>query len=106
MIELYCELNHNGKGELCGECSGLFDYIDERLAKCPFGNDKPTCDSCTVHCYRSEEREQTRKIMRFSGPRMTYRHPIMAIVHLIDRRRGKHGDELIEMLKENKDSVL
>jgi hypothetical protein len=100
MIELYCELNHNSEGELCNECSGLMDYIDERLDKCPFENDKPTCDRCTVHCYRKDEREHIRRIMRFSGPRMTYRHPVMAIVHLFDRRRGKHGDELIALLNE------
>jgi hypothetical protein len=25
--------------------------------------------------------------MRFSGPRMTYRHPYLALRHLLDRRR-------------------
>ena len=102
MIEMYCKDHHNYNGTLCPECSELMEYIDERLEKCPFDNDKPTCDTCTVHCYRKEEREQVRKIMRYTGPRMIYRHPVRAIVHVIDKRRGKHGDELLEILKQKK----
>ena len=100
MVEMYCKDHHNHNGVLCDDCSDLMTYIDARLENCPFENDKPTCDRCTVHCYRHDEREQIRKIMRYAGPRMTYRHPVMAVVHLIDRRRGKHGDELIALLNE------
>ena len=32
-------------------------------------------------------REQMRVVMRWAGPRMMLRHPVMAIVHLIDERR-------------------
>ena len=32
-------------------------------------------------------REKIRMVMRYSGPRMIYKHPIAAIWHMIDRRR-------------------
>ena len=103
MIEMYCKAHHGSENGLCDECSGLMDYVDDRIVNCPFENDKPTCDTCTVHCYKTDKREKIREIMRFSGPRMTYRHPVMAVVHIIDRKRGKHGDELIEMLRKQED---
>ncbi len=62
-------------------------YAEKRLALCPFGADKPTCGKCTVHCYKPALRERVRRIMRFSGPRMLWHHPLMAICHLLDSRR-------------------
>jgi hypothetical protein len=32
-------------------------------------------------------REQMRVVMRWAGPRMILRHPVMGIAHLIDERR-------------------
>lgn len=98
MIRIYCKTNHKGKETPCNECSALEKYVTERIDNCPFNDDKPTCDTCTVHCYKKDKREEIRRIMRFAGPRMTYLHPVMAIVHLINKRRGKHGDELLELL--------
>jgi hypothetical protein len=33
-------------------------------------------------------REQVKTVMRYSGPRMSYRHPYLAMRHLLDRRKG------------------
>ena len=52
-----------------------------------FGDAKPTCANCVVRCYRADMREQIRVVMRWAGPRMMLRHPIMGIAHLIDERR-------------------
>jgi hypothetical protein len=32
-------------------------------------------------------RERVKEVMRYSGPRMTYRHPLLAFFHLIDGRK-------------------
>jgi len=32
-------------------------------------------------------REKARVVMRYSGPRMTYRHPVLALFHFIDGLR-------------------
>ncbi len=94
MIKLYCRLNHGNNRTLCGECRKMFDYAMTKLNKCPYDGDKPTCTQCTIHCYKIEEREQIRKIMRYSGPKMLWYHPILAILHLYDNRRSKKSVEL------------
>lgn len=82
MIRLYCR-RKEGHNELCPECAELLDYAMQRLDLCKFGNEKPTCRKCPVHCYRPDRREQIRIIMRWSGPRMILYHPLTAIRHLL-----------------------
>jgi hypothetical protein len=41
-----------------------------------------------VHCYKPAMREQIRVVMRYSGPRMAQRHPLLAAAHLLDRRKA------------------
>jgi hypothetical protein len=84
MIAVFCKKHHKSQN-ICENCRKLRDYAIERLEKCPFGNDKPTCAKCPVHCYKPVMRERIREMMRFSGPRMIYRHPIMAMLHLLDK---------------------
>lgn len=73
-----------GPRSLCAECTNLLDYALQRLEKCPFGSDKPKCSACTVHCYRKERREKIREVMRYAGPRMVTRHPVMTARHVWD----------------------
>jgi len=88
MIRLYCRLKHGVFGSFCSECKQLESYAHARLEHCPFGEVKPACQNCTVHCYKPEYREKIREVMRFSGPRMLFFHPIEAIRHLW-RKRNK-----------------
>jgi hypothetical protein len=81
MIRLFCQAHHGSKS-LCEGCSTLLDRSQKRLAKCPFGADKPTCQNCRIHCHSPEMRRQIAEVMRFSGPRMLFRHPILALRHL------------------------
>lgn len=84
MITIYCHAHHNSQLQLCQNCDELLHYANKRLMHCPFQERKPTCGKCTVHCYRPEMRELIRKVMRYSGPRMLYHHPLMAFRHLLD----------------------
>lgn len=87
MIRIYCHDKHSKKDVLCSECKELLDYAMLRLDKCPFEEKKPTCANCRVHCYQPGMRERIKTVMRYSGPRMTYKHPLLAMYHLIDGRR-------------------
>ena len=87
MIELYCRGNHAPQGGLCAECAGLSEYAHQRLEKCVFGAEKPTCANCPVHCYKPEMRAKIRAVMRYSGPRMLLHHPVLALRHLLDGRK-------------------
>ena len=87
MISCYCGSLHGPKEGLCSECEELLGYANGRLDRCPFGVDKPTCVQCPIHCYTTRQRERIKVVMRSAGPRMLWRHPILAIFHLLDGRR-------------------
>ena len=87
MIREYCKLVH-GRKTLCPDCSRLEEYALKHIDNCTFGEDKPVCKDCPVHCYKPFMREQIRQVMRISGPRMLLRHPILTVSHLIREKRG------------------
>jgi hypothetical protein len=91
MVGIYCRHLHAPQSPpsagLCAECRDLMAYATRRLDRCVFGDDKPTCASCKVHCYNAAMRERVRVVMRYAGPRMLWRHPFLAVAHVIDGRR-------------------
>lgn len=83
MIRKYCHHHHNTHGKnLCPECKELTEYALFRLDRCPFKKNKHFCSTCKVHCYKPEMREKIKKVMRYSGPRIVFTHPIFAFSHL------------------------
>lgn len=91
MIGLFCRARHGTSAALCPECAGLLRYASARLDRCPFGADKPPCSKCPDHCYAPTRQERMREVMRFAGPRMPLRHPVLAAAHLLDNRRRPPG---------------
>ena len=83
MIQMYCKAKHGSNVKLCESCNQLVEYAIIQYEKCPFEEIKPECSICPIHCYKPEEKEEIKKVMRHSGPRMIYKHPVMAINHLI-----------------------
>ncbi|MBY8990364.1 MAG: nitrous oxide-stimulated promoter family protein [Candidatus Lokiarchaeota archaeon] len=94
MINMYCKKSHDSTNQSCSECMELFKYAEERLKLCRFGEDKPTCEKCPIHCYKPEMREKVRNVMRYSGPRMIYSHPIMGFRHLFKQLKKTKNFEL------------
>lgn len=92
MVQIYCHDHHDAqtKGEdtLCDECRALLSYAEQRLDRCPYGQSKPTCNRCPIHCYKPAPKEQMRLIMRYAGPRMLLHHPLLAIRHLLHERKA------------------
>jgi hypothetical protein len=91
MLHIYCRDHHGASGSFCVDCSRLLDYARRRLDACPFGQDKPACNHCTVHCYSEIMRQRVKAVMRYAGPRMLLRHPLLSIYHLLDKRRKAPG---------------
>jgi hypothetical protein len=87
MLRIACRDRHGTADGLCADCSALADYAAKRLALCPYGADKPTCVNCRIHCYGPRQRAQVREMMRYAGPRMLLRHPVLAVMHVVDGRR-------------------
>ena len=92
MIALYCRKNHRGR-TLCPDCAALDAYARQRSDQCPFMEIKTFCSNCKVHCYKKEMREKIRKVMRFSGPRMIFSHPILAVRHVIETKKERRRSE-------------
>ena len=88
MIKYYCQHKHTPENQdLCEDCTNLLVYAHNRLDYCQFGERKPTCRKCPVHCYNPSNREKIRAVMRFSGPRMAFRAPIDWIRHKLRERK-------------------
>lgn len=88
MVELWCHDHHReAPSHPCASCAEFLAYAECRLAKCPYGQQKPTCSNCPIHCYKKAPREFAKAVMRYSGPRMMTRHPLLALLHVLDGRR-------------------
>ena len=94
MVAIHCDGHahaRTGGGETCDACAGFLEYAARRLEKCPYGEAKPTCAKCPIHCYKPQPREFAREVMRYAGPRMVLRHPWLSVTHLADKlRRVEH----------------
>lgn len=87
MIRIYCKAHHKSDELLCESCDQLLRYAHKRLMHCPFQHNKPTCGNCLIHCYKPDMKDKIIGVMRFSGPRMIYHHPLMALRHMLDNFR-------------------
>jgi hypothetical protein len=99
MVNVYCKGKHESKDQLCTECNEFLSYAHMRLDKCPFQEEKSTCGKCLVHCYQPVMREKAKKIMRYSGPRLLWRSPGLALHHAFD---GRKKPQTIQEFKKNK----
>ncbi|MEI6860044.1 MAG: nitrous oxide-stimulated promoter family protein [Shewanella sp.] len=87
MVKIYCKAHHNAElVSNCQECQEFLTYAYTKLDRCPYGQGKPTCNKCPVHCYKPHMKEKAREIMIFAGPKMLLPHPIMALRHLLSGR--------------------
>ncbi len=92
MIKLYCMHNHKeyhkiynktfGSKSICKECEDVYNYACERTSKCRFISTKTFCSACTSHCYKKDMKEKIKKIMFFSGKRMIFHNPAVALKHI------------------------
>lgn len=108
MLRIYCKGQHGNTGRhiksintgrkiisLCSECECLYHYACERLIACPMRDEKPSCKNCTIHCYKPDMKENIQTVMRYAGPRMFYRHPILSLMHFLDDRNDKKVEKEI-----------
>ena len=89
MISVFCQGQHGTSDGLCPDCEALRHYAQNRLQTCPFQEGKTTCAKCPVHCYKPEMRARIRAVMRYAGPRMLYKHPVMTLQHMVEGRRNE-----------------
>ncbi|NDW17528.1 nitrous oxide-stimulated promoter family protein [Dysgonomonas sp. 216] len=88
MIAIYCRSKHRSTSGICEACKLLENYARLKLEKCRFGESKPSCKICPIHCYKPDMKEQIRTVMRYAGPRMIFHYPFAAIMHLFNGRKS------------------
>ncbi len=86
MISLYCKKNCN-QDDLCTDCLELLNYANKRIDNC--SKNKTFCSVCPSPCYQKEKRDKIKAVMKFSGPKMIFYHPIIAIKHIINTIKYK-----------------
>ena len=84
MVEIYCRDLHGTEGPLCPDCRELLDYAAQRIGNCRFGSTKSVCAKCAVHCFKRDMRARVKNVMRHTGPKMLFRHPVLSVLHFID----------------------
>lgn len=87
MLLMSCRARHGSRDGLCIDCRELMEYSHKRLERCPLIEHKPTCAKCTIHCYDKRHRDLMRSVMKHFGPRMLVRHPLLAVLHMLDGLR-------------------
>ena len=94
ILAIYCRGKHHGcSGTLCPDCEALLAYALQRIEKCPRMKEKTFCAVCPIHCYGREERARIKEVMRYAGPRMMLRHPVMTLRHMFIQWRSGVGKE-------------
>lgn len=95
MIRIFCRDHHETAGKsLCPDCTDLLKYAEKRLDKCPFGENKGACSKCEIHCYKPDMRKYVTQVMRYSGPRMLKKHPLLAVDHLLKLKRTSQSKKI------------
>ncbi len=103
MIKMYCHRKHKTKGkDLCLTCQELLDYSNMRTDKCPLMATKTFCAFCKIKCYKKSMHEQMVEVMKFSGPRMLWSHPHIALRHMVLLIKEKR--KIKKQSKGNKDN--
>lgn len=87
MIYLYCKDKHSIIKDLCEDCEGLKNYSISKLNNCRYSNKKPVCKKCNTHCYNPTMKEKIKNVMRYSGPRMLFLHPLNTVYYLLKNIR-------------------
>jgi len=88
MINIYCKETHKHQNERCEDCEKLYKYSSRKIEECILGENKSICARCKIHCYKTDMREAIKKVMRYSGPKMMIKHPLLTVYHIIDSRRN------------------
>jgi hypothetical protein len=89
MLGIYCKQQHHNAGnQLCSDCMQIKEQIFVHLKNCPSQEKKTACGRCGLKCYAPGAKMKVTAVMNYSGPRMLFYHPSLALHHLWDARRA------------------
>jgi len=89
MIDIYCKGNHYNKNKngtraytRCPICLEQATYALKKIDQCPYKENKPVCSKCLVKCYNVKHKDNIKQVMRYSGPRIIVKHPLLLIRYI------------------------
>ena len=86
---IYCSAHHDSaehdEAGLCPSCREAVSATFERASNCP-NHQTGNCEDCEIKCQRGDAQARIRQIMRYSAPRMLFRHPLMTLEYLRKKR--------------------
>lgn len=86
---IFCNAHHpdadRDEAGLCPACRNTIDATFARTATCP-NHQRSNCEDCAVKCQRGDAQARIKEIMRYSAPRMLFRHPLMTLEYLRKKR--------------------
>ena len=96
MIKIFCKGNHpddnsNNSSNLCNMCHDMEKYIHNRIDYCKQNNF--FCAYCDNKCHPMDKSDYLKKIMRYSGPRILKKYPIMSIKHFLKKYVYKNREK-------------
>jgi hypothetical protein len=92
MIEIYCRGQRPSATGICEDCGEVIRYAHDRIGECPYvAQSKPACGLCRSNCFTPEMHRRFALIMRYAGPRMMVRHPILTVAHIWDAVKGNRN---------------
>lgn len=89
MIRTYCRGHHGTRQGLCPECQTLQEYALLRADRCRLSKQRPFAPTAECIATKPAMREKIRAVMRYSGPRMLFSHPVLVVRHGIESIREK-----------------
>lgn len=105
MFGIYCKNNHGvstGK-KLCPKCTALLATAMLKMNRCPYGITKPICDKCKTPCFGTAQTKEFLEIMKGAQTRMFFKHPMMAMKHMLYGMRREAKKEDNKDVKNKKD---
>ena len=93
MVEIYCRgKRHTPSAGICASCGDLIHYAQGRIDHCPYlDSAKPACGLCRSNCFVPEIFRRFSEVMRYAGPRMLVRHPVLTVKHIWDAMLGERA---------------
>lgn len=97
LMVIYCCDHHqchemNRGADLCMDCKEMEHYAYQKIDRCPFARKKPACSECKIHCYTKDRLTTMIEVMRYAGPRIVLKHPLLAVYHIWVKH--KYGSDL------------
>ncbi len=97
-VDGYAKAHPNWRrAALCPSCMELVTRVEGRTERCPHMAYKSYCHLCPRPCHPPAEMARITPLMRYSGPRLLLRHPVLTLRHVRGVMRSK---KIIQRYKE------